>query len=59
MGVPFPNLWLDRVRNYLIGFTEFGLPTQEMHAHFREVVGKEHADELFEIVTRELDNGKP
>jgi hypothetical protein len=59
LGVPYPNLWRDRIRNYLIGFTEFGLPTAEMTAHFREVVGAERADELFEIVTRELDNGKP
>jgi hypothetical protein len=56
MGVPFPNTWMDRVRNYLIGFREFDLPTEEMHIHFREVVGKEHADELFAIVNRELDD---
>jgi hypothetical protein len=56
MGVPFPNTWMDRVRNYLIGFREFDLPTDEMREHFREVVGTEHADELFAIVTKELDD---
>jgi len=54
MGVPFPNIWIDRIRNYLVGFREFGLPTDEMHDHFREVVGADHADELFAMMNEAL-----
>lgn len=56
MGVPYPNNWIDRVHNYLLSFREQELPIEEMQQHFRDVVGAEHADELFEIVGRDLDN---
>lgn len=45
MGVPYPNRWEDRLRNYIIGFREVGLPTTEMAAHFREHLGPA-ADDL-------------
>jgi hypothetical protein len=44
--VPYPNRWDDRIRNYLIGFREVGLPTEPMIAHFRELLGKDVADRL-------------
>lgn len=46
LGVPYPNRWDDRIRNYLIGFREVGLPTEPMIAHFRELLGKDVADRL-------------
>lgn len=35
MGVAYPNTWEDRVRNYLLGWHELGLPTAHIDAHFR------------------------
>ena len=46
LGVPYPNRWDDRIRNYLIGFREVGLPTEPMVEHFRELLGKDTADRL-------------
>ncbi len=40
MGVPYPINWPDRVRNYLIGFTELGLDTQPLIEHFNEYLGE-------------------
>ncbi|WP_413993344.1 glycosyltransferase [Labrys okinawensis] len=39
MGAPYPISWHDRIRNYMIGFDELGLPMEEMLAHFRAHVG--------------------
>lgn len=39
MGAPYTISWHDRIRNYMIGFDELGLPMDEMLAHFREHVG--------------------
>jgi hypothetical protein len=33
-GTIYPNKWEDRIRNYLIGWRELGLETQELEAHF-------------------------
>jgi hypothetical protein len=48
MGAPYPVRWEDRVRNYIIGFREVGLPTSGMLEHFREHLGVDAADRLFE-----------
>jgi Glycosyl transferase family 2 len=50
MGSPYPNIWEDRVRNYLIGFREVGLPTNEIVEHYRKHLGSEPADRLFERI---------
>lgn len=47
LGAPYPNRWEDRVRNYLIGFTELGLDTAEMEAHFAELLGGAEASRIF------------
>lgn len=39
MGAPYTISWHDRIRNYMIGFDELGLPMDEMLAHFRAHVG--------------------
>lgn len=39
MGTPYTISWHDRIRNYMIGFHELGLPLDEMLAHFRQHIG--------------------
>ena len=55
MGSPYPNKWEDRIRNYLIGFREVGWNTDEMQAHFRELLGTQKADRIFAAIRKELD----
>ena len=33
-GAPYRLSWEDRIRNYVIGFAELGLPLAEMEKHF-------------------------
>jgi len=54
MGVPYSNRWEDRVRNYLIGFRELGLPTAELESHYRELLG-EAAAPMLQQIKQELD----
>jgi hypothetical protein len=35
MGTPYRNQWEDRVRNYIIGFRELGLPVDDIIRHFQ------------------------
>ncbi len=46
MGVPYPNRWEDRVRNYFIGFRELGWNTAPIAAHFKTVVTGEAGERL-------------
>jgi Glycosyl transferase family 2 len=41
LGPPYRNTWEDRIHNYYVGFTELGLDTAEMEAHFMELLGAE------------------
>lgn len=59
LGVPYNISWEDRIRNYLVGFDELGLPLEPILAHFREHIGQsaegilESAQKyLFEIKSR-------
>jgi Glycosyl transferase family 2 len=54
-GIPYVNLWEHRIRNYFIGFTELGLPTDEMEAHFTELLGAELAARIFRDIRREVN----
>lgn len=54
LGVPYPNRWEDRIRNYLVGFREVGLPIDPMIEHFRELLGREEADRIVQRVEAEL-----
>ena len=56
-GAPYPNRWEDRIRNYLIGFTELGLDTGDMEAHFAAHLGAETSARIFAEIKRELDIG--
>jgi hypothetical protein len=53
LGVPYNNSWEDRVRNYVIGFRELGLPTVELEAHYREFLG-DAAQPILEQIEREF-----
>jgi hypothetical protein len=53
MGVPYPNSWYDRARNYVIGFQELGLPTDAIEEHFRELLGEEAAQSMFRLISLE------
>jgi len=54
LGVPYPNNWWDRIRNYLIGFHEVGLPISDLKAHMEEMVGKDLLERAYEEFEREL-----
>jgi hypothetical protein len=54
LGLPYRNTWADRMRNYMIGFREVGWPTDPLVEHFRELLGREEADRIFESIEAEL-----
>src|SRR5262249_49512112 len=53
-GVPYVPRWEDRIRNYLIGHREFGIPTDAMEAHFTELIGETEFKTCFERALSEL-----
>lgn len=46
-GVRYDNRWEDRIRNYIIGFSELGWDLDPARAHFRALLGA-HADAVWE-----------
>jgi hypothetical protein len=54
MGVPYPNRWEDRIRNYLIGFGELGWDTAPIAEHFKTVLGEETATRLIAQLEQEI-----
>lgn len=54
LSAPYVNRWEDRMRNYVIGFTELGLDTAEMEAHFAELLGTETSARIFTEIKLEL-----
>jgi hypothetical protein len=40
-GASYPNRWEDRIQNYLIGFEEAGLDTQQIQDHFDSFLPKQ------------------
>ena len=55
-GVPYTNTLEDRLRNYLVGWTELGLDTAPVDDHFREIMGDEFFESVRQSVQREFDN---
>jgi hypothetical protein len=53
-GVPYCNTWEDRIRNYVIGFNELGLGTQQIEEHFAAHLGAEPAKRIFAAIREEL-----
>jgi hypothetical protein len=54
MGVPYPNRWEDRVRNYLIGFRELGWNTAPIAEHFKTVLGEETGERMIAQLEEEI-----
>ena len=54
MGVPYRNSWEDRIRNYVIGFNELGLPMAALESHFKELLGEPVAVGILEGIRQEL-----
>ncbi len=42
-GVQYVNRWEDRIRNYLIGWDELGMPTTELLYHFSDYISQKAA----------------
>lgn len=57
LGVPYKISWEDRIRNYVIGATELGLPIDDTMAHFREFLGGQ-ADKIYEVIKAELETSR-
>ncbi len=53
-GVPYVNTWDDRLRNYLIGFTELGWDTGPVEEHFNEFLGPSVAGPIIERAKAEI-----
>lgn len=53
-GVPYRNVWEDRVWNYLVIGDELGLDPAPMIAHFREHLGAPVADRIVAAARAEL-----
>jgi hypothetical protein len=54
MGTPYRNIWEDRFRNYMIGFTELGLPLDGVKREIVAVLGEEAGARLIKTLVREL-----
>lgn len=54
MGIPYRNSWEDRVRNYIIGRHEFGLPIDDVRAHFAGLLGSGVVDRMITTIEAEL-----
>lgn len=54
MGIPYENRWEDRIRNYMIGWTELNLPTDDLKKHFTELLGEKTVKPIFNRIKSEL-----
>lgn len=55
-GVPYRNNWEDRIRNYMIGFSELGLDIEPIRAHFGEFLGQDVASRIIDPILAELEH---
>ena len=56
MGIPYRNVWEDRIHNYMVGFQELGLETQAVEEHFAEHLGKEQAGSICDSIKKEMSS---
>ena len=59
MGVPYPNFWEDRFRNYMIGFTELGQPVDGVKQEIVAVLGEDSGRRLIATLESELASSAP
>lgn len=55
-GVPYRNTWEDRIRNYVIGFTELGLDIEPIREHFGTLVGQSIANNTVASAVADLED---
>lgn len=53
-GVPYANRWEDRIRNYIIGFTELGWDTAPIVEHFSTILGSAKVHQIVSGIEAEL-----
>jgi len=58
MGVPYENIWEDRIRNYLIAFEEVGLDRTEVIDHFSEYVNPDVVQNVIKQLEDEDKRGR-
>lgn len=46
-GTRYANTWEDRIRNYVVGHRELGLPLEPIIEHFEELIGKESFAKIY------------
>lgn len=54
LGVPYRINWEDRMRNYLHGFNELGLPLDEFKAHFTDYLNPQMVEAAFKRYDNEV-----
>ena len=54
-GAPYPNLFEDRLRNHIIGWSELGLDIAPAEAHFRELLGEQQFEYIRRPISREIE----
>jgi hypothetical protein len=55
-GVTYPNKYEERFRNYMLGFHELNLPTNELKEHFKDVLSEDKQSEIEKEVIGLLQN---
>lgn len=58
LGVPYKISWEDRIRNYMIGMMELGLPVKPVNDHFEEYLGSA-AKPLIEKIQKDISILQP
>lgn len=53
-GTKYRNIWEERLRNYLIGWLEVGLPIEGITDHFTEILGEEKVRGVLLSMVKEL-----
>lgn len=53
-GPKYRNIWEERLRNYLIGWREVGLPLEGIIDHFTEILGEEKVRGVLLSMVKEL-----
>jgi hypothetical protein len=52
-GVPYRNVWEDRIRNYILGWREINRPLDDVIEHFTKLVGAETVEKVLQAVDAE------
>lgn len=52
-GTQYRNVWEDRIRNYIIGWRELGLPIHDIIEHFSSIIGEDKVLNVLKAVAAE------